>query len=54
MPLNRYFKGHGAAVKADMVKTYGPKKGERVFYATANAKGMNPKPEKRGLARLMP
>jgi len=42
MPLDKYFKGKGATVMRDMVKEYGPKKGKRVFYATANTQGMKP------------
>lgn len=40
MPLNRYFGGHGQEVMADMKKEYGEDKGERVFYATANKRGL--------------
>ena len=36
MPISKYFGGHGEKVKASMTKTYGAKKGEQVFYATAN------------------
>lgn len=36
MPLKKYFKGHGEKVMANMKKEYGAKKGESVFYATAN------------------
>lgn len=43
MPLSRYFKGDGEEVMAGMVKRYGPKKGKRIFYSTANARGMAPK-----------
>ena len=42
MPLNKYFHGKGESVMADMRKKYGDEKGERVFYATANAKHMKP------------
>ena len=45
MPLDRYYKGHGEEVMADMKSRYGDEKGERVFYATANAKGMKPSGE---------
>lgn len=37
MPQSEYFKGHGKEVMADMKERYGDKKGESVFYATANA-----------------
>ena len=37
MPVSRYYKGHGEAVMAAMKREYGAKKGESVFYATANA-----------------
>lgn len=46
MPINKYFKGHGDEVKAAMDKEYGAKKGEQVFYATANKEKMKPKAEK--------
>lgn len=36
MPVSGYFKGHGEQVMADMKSRYGDKKGESVFYATAN------------------
>jgi hypothetical protein len=36
MPLSNYFKGHGEQVMSKMKKKYGGKKGEQVFYATAN------------------
>jgi len=35
MPLSKYYSGHGKEVMASMKKEYGDKKGERVFYATA-------------------
>jgi hypothetical protein len=36
MPVSKYFKGHGAEVMKNMKDQYGEKKGESVFYATAN------------------
>lgn len=36
MPLRNYFGGKGASVMRKMKARYGKKKGERVFYATAN------------------
>lgn len=42
MPVSQYFKGHGDEVMANMQKEYGGKKGESVFYATANKKGQKP------------
>lgn len=36
MPLSKYFSGHGEKVMSAMKKEYGSKKGESVFYATAN------------------
>jgi hypothetical protein len=41
MPVSEYYKGEGNKVMSSMKKRYGDKEGERVFYATANAKGMN-------------
>ena len=40
MPIGKYFKGNGEEVMASMTKAYGAKKGKRVFYATANKKGL--------------
>jgi len=36
MPLHSYYGGSGKKVMRKMKKTYGAKKGKRVFYATAN------------------
>lgn len=38
MPLDKYFKGKGEQVMANMKREYGDKKGESVFYATVNAR----------------
>ena len=40
MPISKYYKGHGEEVMSNMKKKYGDKKGESVFYATANKRGM--------------
>jgi len=51
MPIKEYFKGEGTKVMSSMKKRYGDKEGERVFYATANKRGMNrpgKKSKKRG------
>jgi len=45
MPISKYFNGGGDKVMSSMKKEYGDKKGESVFYATANKKGMKPKGE---------
>ncbi len=42
MPVNKYFAGHGDEVMGNMTKEYGPEKGKRVFYATANKRGAKP------------
>lgn len=42
MPKSEYFGGHGDQVAANMAKEYGAKKGEQVFYATANKRGQTP------------
>jgi len=47
-PINEYYKGSGDKVMANMKKEYGDKGGERVFYATANKKGMNRPGKKSG------
>lgn len=36
MPISKYYKGHGTKVMKAMKEEYGDKKGESVFYATAN------------------
>ena len=46
MPISKYYSGHGEKVMKEMKKEYGPKKGERVFYATANKKGQTPPKKK--------
>ena len=46
MPVSEYYKGEGSKVMSDMKRRYGEKGGERVFYATANKRGMN-RPGKR-------
>jgi len=42
MPISKYFKGSGEKVMANMKGRYGGKKGEEVFYGTANKTGMKP------------
>lgn len=42
MPVDKYFKGHGDEVMASMMKKHGKEAGKRMFYATANKKGMTP------------
>lgn len=44
MPLSKYYKGHGEEVMSNMKKQYGDKKGEQVFYATANKNKVNTGP----------
>ena len=36
MPISKYYKGSGEKVMKAMKEEYGEKKGESVFYATAN------------------
>ena len=48
MPVGEYYKGSGEKVMKSMKSRYGEKAGERVFYATANAKGMNRPGKKHG------
>ena len=47
MPLSEYFKGDGKKILADFVKRYGEAKGKRMFYATANKKGLAPKKKRK-------
>lgn len=42
MPISKYFKGSGSKVMKKMKEEYGSKKGESVFYATANARDEKP------------
>jgi hypothetical protein len=44
MPVNKYYGGHGSEVMSKMKKRYGSKKGESVFYATANKRGLDTGP----------
>lgn len=48
MPLGKYYGGHGEEVMTDMKKRYGKKAGERVFYATENAKKKKRKAQQEG------
>lgn len=48
MPVSEYYKGSGESVMRDMKKRYGSKAGERVFYATAEKRGMNRPGKKSG------
>jgi hypothetical protein len=43
VPKSAYYGGHGRKVFASMIKQYGRAKGEEVFYATANKRGLKPK-----------
>lgn len=43
VPLSEYFKGDGKKILAEFVKRYGEAKGKRMFYATANKRGLAPK-----------
>jgi hypothetical protein len=47
VPVKEYYKGHGNEVMSNMKREYGDKEGERVFYATANKRGMNRPGKKR-------
>lgn len=42
MPLSAYFSGHGEQVMHRLKRRYGPKAGERIFYATAKKRGQEP------------
>jgi hypothetical protein len=48
MPVKEYYKGSGEKVMRSMKERYGEKAGERVFYATANARKMNSSDKKKG------
>ena len=40
MPVSAYYKGKGNKVMRSMKQRYGAKAGKRVFYATANKRGL--------------
>jgi len=42
MPVKEYYKGSGSKVMKSMKERYGKERGERIFYATAKEKGMEP------------
>lgn len=42
MPLKEYFHGGGEKVMKNMKRQYGEKKGEEIFYRTANKRKMKP------------
>jgi len=42
LPISEYYKGRGQKVMAEMKRRYGEERGERIFYATANARGLTP------------
>lgn len=44
MPLSRYYGGHGQEVMSKMKKKYGEEKAKKVFYATANKRGLDTGP----------
>ena len=47
MPVSKYYQGHGEEVMSNMMHEYGPEKGKRVFYATANKRKGKKKAKKR-------
>ncbi len=51
MPLSKYYGGHGEEVMSSMKKKYGKDKGESVFYATANKRGLKTGPSKKVLKK---
>ncbi len=53
MPINKYFKGHGTEVMGAMKKTYpDTAKATKVFYATANARGVTPREPKVSIPKV--
>jgi ribosomal protein S27AE len=53
MPISEYYKGKGEKVLRDMKRRYGPKAGERVFYATANKKGLTPEDDRKATEKAL-
>jgi hypothetical protein len=51
MPISEYFKGKGEQVMAALRKRYGAERGERIFYALAKARGMEPPDKQRPRVR---
>jgi hypothetical protein len=47
VPVSSYYGGDGEQVLRDMIARYGATEGKRIFYATANARGLTPKKVKR-------
>ena len=52
MPVSEYYKGEGEKVMRSMQKRYGKEGGKRVFYATANKRGLNRPGKKKGPRRV--
>ncbi len=50
MPIREYFGGHGEEVARKMRQRYGDR-WQRVFYATANARGLAPRGGRRRSSR---
>lgn len=50
-PVSAYFKGKGESVMSEMQDRYGAEKGKRVFYATAQKRGMNAEDQTRALKK---
>lgn len=42
MPISKYFGGHGPSVMRELKAKHGAEAGERIFYATANARRQAP------------
>jgi hypothetical protein len=53
MPISEYYKGHGEKVMREMRRRYGSKAGERIFYATANKKGLTPEEDRKATERAL-
>lgn len=51
MPVSEYYKGSGTKVMKGMQSRYGSEEGKRIFYATANARGMSRPGKKKGKKR---
>jgi hypothetical protein len=48
MPIDKEFNGNGNTVMSKMVKSYGPERGKKVFFATLQKRGeLKKSPSKR-------
>lgn len=54
MPVKNYYGGKGRSVMSKMKKRYGKKRGQRVFYATANTMRKGTKAQRKAQPKRAP